>query len=146
MNTLPSMPLLMRCFVGFCLVTSIHTFLGFIPAYRDMSSALIPYIGWSYGSAYLFALIFIGSTYFARGHRPIPFILGIFPLIHLIQGAFDLSRTLSDGSPNTENPYLWVHPNRPLFTIVIPAIWVFILGLPHIHDWYRAVRSSLVSR
>ena len=53
----------------------------------------------------------------------------LFLLISMCAGLWNLSRI---NEPNYGNPYLTISPWQPLWTLVLPAVWIAVLYSPRI--------------
>ena len=140
------MPLLLRLFIVFCMIAALYVLMGMILPLQNFREVLIPYLGSAYGFPFIFPPMFVVAAYFSGDVlRPDLSHLGVFPLVALLMGAWDFFVVFIDGNEFFDDPYLWIHPFRPFFTIVIPSFWVFVLGLPHIHSWTETVNRIIRS-
>jgi len=121
-------PLELKAFAIFSVVVSI---LGFaLPVFgpKNLWEAIVPFTGWSPNIGYVFGLFFTFALIYT--HAPLWRLrFGIIAPLAL-QISFGL--LLMDKLPanNFSNPYLTVSPWRPVWTVVIPALWIAILLLP----------------
>ena len=102
----------------------------FLP--KTIYEEIIPYTGWSPGGEYgfipIFILIGLLSTVNDKFRRHIRIsrvlIIGTF-LLHLSSGIFDWLEEAPE-MYNDPNPYLRYAPLRPIYSILIPIIWISI--------------------
>lgn len=131
-------PLLLRGYLLFALVASLLAISGiFAPS---LSGAIIPYTGWSGLTFYLFTLFFAISAILTPQRKQIYGVAALLGLAVLF-GAVDSIRHTSGpeaGTPDFGNPYLTYHPYRPIFTVVIPAVWLLLLISPTMRKWVKS--------
>jgi hypothetical protein len=101
----------------------------------ELKEAIIPYTGWSVSSSYSFiaiALVFLMNGYHndpSYGIKVIVFLL----FISIIFGIANIGSAF--GVEDFGNPYLTVSPWRPVWTIIIPSIWVALLYTPGVNRY-----------
>ncbi len=131
-----SAPLELRAFAVFSLAA---TLIGFgLPMLcpNELLEAILPFTGWLPTSGYCFSLcstavlIFGERTADRRKARIIQRWLIVFLLSMDILFGF-LSQKISGGN-DFGNPYLIVSPWRPIWTEVVPALWIAILLSPRV--------------
>jgi hypothetical protein len=124
-------PLELRLYALFSVTVTILdltlTFLG--P--KSIKEAIVPITGWSASMGYMFGLYF---TFFlilkpVPAWRSIRFAVVVTLLISMAYGLYNLSKI---NRPNSANPYLTVSPWQPLWTLVLPAVWIAVLYSPRI--------------
>jgi hypothetical protein len=94
---------------------------------RHVKAMIIPFTGWSASTPYLFGLFWVFYLMFSP-HRRGVHRLGLFAPL-LISIVFGLLRLLQPRGEDFGNPYLQVSVWQPVWTIVIPAVWVVLLLL-----------------
>lgn len=92
---------------------------------QSLRERVIPYTGWSLSSVYLFALFFAVVALIKRDGRMRRLVL-MFPLLQLGIG---LLLWLGEGARESSNPYLQISLWRPLWTVLVPILWLGLLGL-----------------
>jgi len=121
-----------QAFVVFAALVSLSIPLGHVFGYH---TALIPYIGWSSSLFfYVFALIPALSFRLSGNSKQlfaIKSMLWLGVLIGIIRVVFHDSFY----PEATSNPYLKYSVLQPLFTVVVPAAWAFLLGSKSVKNW-----------
>jgi len=145
-------PLELRVFAIFSLVVTILGFALPVFGLKKQLAAIMPFTGWLPTSCYMTGLIMSFATIYTKfpplplppdkksmAHRALhhiytksaPWLLRlglIAPLaVQIVFGLLDEDK-LPDN--NFGNPYLTVSPWRPVWTVVIPALWIAILLMP----------------
>jgi hypothetical protein len=142
-------PLELKVFAIFSLVVTILSFALPVFGLKKQLEAIIPFTGWLPTSCYLsglimsFSIIYMkfppvllppdkkGMVHRALHHlytKSVPWLLHLGLIAPLaVQIVFGL--LVDDKLPdnNFANPYLTVSPWRPVWTVVIPALWIAIL-------------------
>ena len=135
-------PLILQAYVAFALVASAVFFSTFFPA---VSAAVIPYMGWSGLSFYLFTLYFALAAILTPQRKAVYGVVAILSVAVLF-GAFETFQHIwgaGAGRPDFGNPYLTYHPSRPVFTIVFPVAWLSLLISPVMRKWVNSPSSTL---
>ena len=131
-------PLLLRGYLLFAVVASILNFsVLFAPSLYE---AILPYLGWSGLMPYLFAVFMAFSAIFTQQRKSIYGVVASLGFA-MVFGAIDTSRhTLGPlaEAPNFDNPYLIYNPLRPVFTILLPALWLLLLITPRMRKWIKS--------
>jgi len=106
-------------------------------AFQEM---LVPYTGWvasmSYSSTLFFSFVFIYQLKGRMANRST--ITGLL-LLQVAFGAWDCLRTPGE---NYGNPYLTISPWRPIWTLLIPSIWIAVLYLPSMNRFCKYTHES----
>ena len=91
----------------------------------------MPITGWSACTGYMFSIYFIFSLILTpNSHwRIIRFAIVAILLISMVLQIGDLSKI---HGPDFGNPYLTVSPWRPIWTLVLPALWIAVLFSPRV--------------
>jgi hypothetical protein len=124
-------PLELRLYALFSVTVTVLdltlTFLG--P--KSIKEAVVPITGWSASRGYMFGLFFVFFLILmpVSNWRSIRFAVVVMLLISMAYGLYNLSRI---NSPDFGNPYLAVSPWQPLWTLVLPAVWIAVLYSPRI--------------
>lgn len=108
-------------FYSYAIVITIHCMvLSFIPSYRAATAWMMPYLGWTAATGYMFSLQlpWIREPWLHQ----LKGILG-YMVIQFIIGIGDAG--LAPESP-TGNPYIDHEPLRYGFTIVLPMVWIVL--------------------
>jgi hypothetical protein len=121
-------PLELKLFYLFSFLVSLLS-IGAILLPHDFSEAIIPVTGWLPATIYIIALI-VATPLIFRGsnirlkkiHR-----LGVLGLLILsvIRGLVEMKYY---NNTYVDNPYLFISQWRPVWTIVIPLIWMVLLS------------------
>ncbi len=132
-------PLELKVFATFSVVVTI---LGFaLPVFgpKNFWEAVLPFTGWSPNIGYSFGLFFT----FALIYTKFPLWLGRLGIIAPLALQIIFGLLVMDKLPanNFGNPYLTVSPWRPIWTVVIPALWIAILFSPRVKR-FRDRKSS----
>ena len=110
-------PLVVQAYLVFAVIASILSLSGIVS--QPLNQALVPYMGWSGLSLYMFTLYFTIGPVFSSSpllRRTIflnVFMLGVFVVI----GSREMIQHLSAPKRDFGNPYLTYHVWRPAFTI-----------------------------
>ena len=97
---------------------------------RKLWEAVVPFTGWSPALGYMFSLYFTLALIYTK----IPawtLRIGVFAPLTL-EILFGLRELSAAPTPNFGNPFLTVSPWRPVWTIVLPAIWMGVVLSPRI--------------
>lgn len=95
-----------------------------VPAARHLQERAVPYIGWVPSMCYAFSLYFGFSALLTGNARNRTAVL-LFPAM---QAAFGVLAWFGMGGARVStNPYLRISAWRPLWTIVVPLIWLALL-------------------
>lgn len=119
--------------------------LGSLPA--SFRRSLLPYTGFlTMMVPYAFTLIFALPMIFnrIREYRQLLRFFGItvLLLIFIVHGVNDVYRFGRDGwPPDLGIPHLAISPWRPIWTILIPSIWIAVLHLPSMNRFCRVTRK-----
>lgn len=124
-------PLELKVFALFCLIISfygilIHPFLP--PKFTEL---IIPYTGTSLTKGYPVCLVFIFGLFAGYKKGVVNFQIACIAMLVMHVG-FGIQDLLIERSGTESNPYLYHHPLRPIWTIIIPGIWAIILMSPRI--------------
>ena len=133
-------PLELKFFIVFCVCVTVLSLTIQLLMPNSIEESIIPITGWNMGMAYGFCLIVtLGSMVSRRGiYRKLTaqygniLLLAVFVVFHLI----DL---LTWTGGYEDNPYLFRSPWRPVWTIVVPVLWIILLLSPRIKKYYRSL-------
>ncbi len=127
-------PLELQAFAIFSVIVSVLDLASNFLGPKDVREAIVPVTGWVGSMGYMFSIFFI----FLLILTPVPNWRSIrraiitMLLISMVSGIIDLVR-----APGTDfgNPYLTVSPWRPLWTLVLPAVWIAVLYSPRVRKF-----------
>lgn len=124
------LPVVVRLLFIFSLVACAFHFGTFIS--RELREYLIQWIGWGDLVINAVPAIFIvaylsGASKRRSRLRWLPYVMAAFAIYGLIQYFIDVRRPQSF---TEANPYLRVHPWRPLSTVALPAAWALLIFVP----------------
>jgi len=102
---------------------------------ESFRSGLVPYTGWLASMFYMFTLWFaVALIYQRRGRNRVRFGVTLQLLVSITFGACQLFQAPGEAYGN---PYLTVSPWRPVWTILIPFIWIIMLHTPRMNRFCR---------
>ena len=130
-------PLELRAYAMFSvLVTVIGVGIPFLGLAR-LEEAIVPYTGWTPALGYMFGLFFTFHLIYTKT-RPCRSLPGVIAplLLQIAFGLFDMRFRHVLNYPG--NPMLVISPWRPVWTVVIPAIWIAILLSPRLRRFQKA--------
>jgi hypothetical protein len=123
-------PLELKVFAIFSVVVSILGFALPVLGPKNLWEAIVPFTGWSPNLGYVFGLFFT----FALIYTKLPLWRLRFGIIAPLSLQIIFGLLFMDKLPanNFNNPYLTVSPWRPVWTVIIPALWIAILLSPRL--------------
>jgi hypothetical protein len=130
-------PLILRLYIGFALIAAAISFSVFYS--RPFNATIVPYVGWSGLTLYLFGLFPAFAVIYTQQKKQIYSIavmLGLAVLFGVLDSGWNIWRIL-EGKSNFGNPYLTYHPMRPFFTIALPALWLSLMLSPYMRKWIK---------
>ena len=136
-----SAPLELRAFAVFSLVVVTADFGIEHFGSKHLHEVLIPLTGWVASMPYMFSIFFVFSLMFTRDYRQ-RFVIDFQLLLQIIYGLWQLSRIRTD---NFNNPYLTVSHWQPIWTILIPLLWIAALHSPRMNRFCHRVSSKHVA-
>lgn len=92
----------------------------------------VPYTGWVASMFYSFTIFFAFTLIYQRQKRSVMRFVGI-TLLMLCQVTIGISQIFQMGGETFGNPYLTISPWRPVWTILIPIIWIAVLHSPRMN-------------
>jgi hypothetical protein len=106
----------------------------------EVKEAVLPYTGWSLSTTYSFVVVLL--SFFMTGHAKKPFYTrNAIALIFAVGIVFGLANVVyTFGREDYGNPYLVVSQWRPIWTILIPVIWVALLYTPRVSKYCEHYR------
>jgi hypothetical protein len=147
-NNYRSMPLIMKIFLIFCYLITLLNILELTIIPERISSLIIPFTGWSFDSPYFMLAIILTSHLCLNWKRLLSkkiiyltVISIIFLLLRIYRGVEDLN-TWEGGYE--DNPYLYRHPLRYIWTITIPAFWIVMMIISGIKEGIKKPTSSIL--
>jgi len=106
---------------------------------QELFESIIPYTGTQIGTVYFFCAL--AGYYFFLGYSGKPFlqrnILILMLTVSILSGLISFIRSI--GADSFNNPYLTVSEWQPIWTILIPAIWIAILLNPRMTRYCNAL-------
>lgn len=134
-------PRILRAYVIFTISAAI---INFAPFYSQaLNETLIPYLGWSGLTFYVFSIFFAVSATIVRPQQmKLIYILIVFLALAVLFGAIDTISHIATPSDNFNNPYLAYHQFRPLFTVLLPMIWLLLLISPPVRKWANTPNNN----
>jgi hypothetical protein len=130
-------PLELKTFTVFAAVVALlgNGLIAFGP--KSLKEAIIPITGRAPGTNYMFTLFFACALIFAKRIPRQSGIVWRFAIIAILAigifgGLQDMKRA---GGNDFGNPYLTISPLRPLWTIIIPILWIVALLSPRINKF-----------
>lgn len=128
-------PLVLKALLLFSLITVAADLYLNVIGPLELKESIIPYTGWSVSSSYSF--IAIALVFLMIGYQTDPFygrkIIVFLLFINIIFGIANIGSAF--GVEDFGNPYLIVSPWRPVWTIIIPSIWVALLFTPGVNRY-----------
>ncbi len=114
------------------------TFADFVvtPLASDaLQARLVPYTGWVASRFYAFTIFFaFALIYQPKGRSADRFTITGMLVLQVAAGAWRFSRPTAE---TFDNPYLTISPWRPVWTILIPCVWMALLYLPPMNRFCR---------
>jgi hypothetical protein len=135
-----SAPLEMKVFSIFSVIV---TMLGCaLPVFgpEHLWEAVVPFTGWLPGLGYMFGLFFTFALIYSK-LPPGRLRIGIIAPLAL-QIIFGLLVMAKQPANNFGNPYLTVSPWQPVWTIVIPALWIAMLFTPRMGRFCKVTDNN----
>ena len=132
LHAVSAAPVVLLAYAAFVVISTLTGFV-FLPfASEPFRASLIPFTGWVASGSYAFTIFFAFALIFQRQRRGAVRFFGI-TLQLLLQIGCGIYLLSQFGRPNFGNPYLTVSALQPLWTILIPAIWITLLHTPSIN-------------
>jgi hypothetical protein len=100
---------------------------------KSLKEAIIPYTGWVPGENYLFTYLPAHALVFAKTPSRRAFIMCRFAIVAIL-----LIGIFGGYQPNFGNPYLKISQWQPIWTMIIPAIWIMVLLSPRMRRFYNS--------
>ena len=122
-------------FVFFSFITTllfVYTFTLSNEEYEAFKSLLVPHMGWAGDFIYVTFLAGGVSLLFTRKEKVRKLILFMFALL-LLFGIYNLYAEY--GEENYGNPFLTYGTFRPVWEIVLPIIWMYLLSRKKVRDY-----------
>lgn len=137
-------PLELKAFAVFCVLVTVVDFGTMLTGPKTLREAIVPVTGWVGSMGYMFSLYFIFFLILSRAAhwRSMRFAVVTMLLIPMVLGIKDV---VGPASPNFNNPYLTISPWRPVWTLVIPALWIAILYSPRIKKYCELRMQNYLS-
>jgi len=104
---------------------------------------LVPYTDWVASMPYAFTIFFsFAFIYQQKGRMGNRSAITWLLLLQVALGAWHFAPTPGE---NFGNPYLTVSPWRPIWTILIPALWIAVLHLPSMNRFCNQAPDKLLA-
>ncbi|MBK8954308.1 MAG: hypothetical protein IPM34_01970 [Saprospiraceae bacterium] len=138
-------PLELKFFAVFCVCVTVLSLVIQLLFPIRVEESIIPITGWNMGMVYGYCVIVtFGPMVTVHGiNRKLApqysniLLLAVFIIIHLVDIA-----TWSGGYE--DNPYLFRSAWRPVWTVVLPGLWIIILLSPRIKNYYQSLVTKKV--
>jgi hypothetical protein len=106
----------------------------------DFREMLVPYTGWGASMPYIFTIYFSFAFIFETKRRMANrfSITGLLILVVALN-AWRFSQSSGD---DFGNPYLTISPWRPIWTILIPSLWIAVLYSPRMNRFCKPTFES----
>jgi hypothetical protein len=134
-------PLELKAFAVFSVVVTVLdlslTFLAGHLGLQSWPQQVVPITGWGASGGYMFTIFFAFLLIYGAGPRWRRMRLGIVAIL-LVKMLGDLCAYTNRYPASSDNPYLIISPWRPLWIVVLPAIWIAILCSPRIRRFCDA--------
>lgn len=128
-------PFVLKALLLFSLLTVAIDFYLNLFGPSEIKETIIPYTGWSLSTSYSFVAITL--FFFISGQATKPFmsrnVIGLTLTLSIIFGVANFIYTF--GHEDFGNPYLVVSQWRPIWTVLIPAIWISLLYTPRVRKY-----------
>ena len=124
-------PWMLRAYVFFAVTVTIadYALLPFAPA--SFRAWLVPYTGWVACMFYSYTIFFaLMLVYQPRGRRAMRSAVTLMLLLQIVCGVCEYSLRSME---TFGNPYLTISAWRPVWTIIIPGLWIAALYLPRMN-------------
>jgi hypothetical protein len=136
-------PFVLKSLLLFSILTVATDFYLNLVGPSIMKEAIMPYTGWSVSRTYAF--IAITMYFFISGQSNKPFFsrngIALILALGIVFGLANVVYTF--GREDFGNPYLVVSQWRPIWTILIPAIWVALLYTPRVSKYCEHYRPMV---
>jgi hypothetical protein len=134
-------PLELRAYALFSVIVTVLGYALAIYGPKNLWEAVIPFTGWSVNAGYAFGLFFTVALIYTKKSPLWPLRLGIIAPLAL-QIIFGLQAMTKPSANDFGNPYLTVSPWQPVWTVVIPALWIAILLSPRMRRFGKVPEKS----
>jgi hypothetical protein len=102
-------------------------------ASESVRSRLVPYTGWVASMFYAFTIFFAFALIYQRKKRNIMrFSITLQLLLSIAYGVFQFFQRTGQ---TFGNPYLTINQWRPVWTILIPSLWIILLHGPSMNHF-----------
>jgi hypothetical protein len=109
---------ILLAFLFFCI--SVGVIDHYVP--RGIREEAIPYTGWVPSGPYAYCVVLTLFVLWAGA----PLRFSIVPML-LLQATLGLYDWIQRGARVSDNPYHRISPWRPIWTMAVPLVWVFLL-------------------
>jgi len=133
-------PIEFKVFVVFSFIETAISLCLQIFGSKQLKESIIPTTGWLFFMPYLVTSLTVasqlsGNIIISGRARSRYFNIGFLAFYMLIM---TIEALITSGN-DYNNPYLMISPWRPVWTIVLPAIWILVLLSPRIKRYYELI-------
>ena len=102
---------------------------------ESFRSLLVSYTGWGASMFYAFTIFFaIALIYQQKKRKNVRFGITLQLLLSIAWGVYQFFQKTGE---TFGNPYLTISPWRPVWTVLIPSIWIVLLHSPRMNRFCR---------
>jgi hypothetical protein len=116
-------PFVVRAYCCFAIVVTIFAMIRLVVG--SQMSEVVPYTGWSCPFYYSITILFAAFAAYSPKCGHALHSVRRFLLLFIVLGVVDFLWLF--GGEDFGNPYLQVSPCRPVFTVLLPFIWLLLL-------------------
>jgi hypothetical protein len=128
-------PSILIAYTVFAVLVTFADFVLLPLSSESLRAHLVPYTGWVASMFYAFTIFFaLTLIYQRKGRGAVRFGVTVQLLLQIAYGTYQIF--LMTGK-TFGNPYLTVSPWRPVWTILIPSIWILLLYSPNMNRFCR---------
>ena len=124
-------PWMLNAYICFAVMVTFADYLVLPFTAASFQARLVPYTGWLACMFYSFTIFFaFALAYQTTGRRAMRFTIALMLFLQIVFGTLEL--WLRTGKAYG-NPYLTISPWRPIWTMIIPCIWIAMLYSPRMN-------------
>ena len=128
-------PRMLLAYTVFAVVVTLADFVLLPLASESFRARLVPYTGWVASMFYAFTIFFAFILiYQHRARRAVRLGITLQLLLQIAFGTYQFFRVTGD---TFGNPYLTTSQWRPVWTMVIPCLWIAVLYSPRLNRFCR---------
>jgi len=131
-------PSILVTYAVFAVVVTLADFVILPLVSETFRARLVPYTGWVASMFYAFTIFFAFTLIYQPKKRRVVRFAGITLqlLLQITYGVYQLFKMTGE---TFGNPYLTISPWRPIWTILIPSIWIAVLYSPRMNRFCHQV-------